>query len=85
MHLRAVVDLHPGRRRRRPQADRSQGPFAPDDAEHWPRIPLQDFSNIGRQQRGIHSSSVDALRLSHIYEGGITNMHRELDRYLARP
>ncbi|HEX3980406.1 MAG TPA: SRPBCC family protein, partial [Acidimicrobiales bacterium] len=62
-----------------------QGPFAPDDTEHWPRIPLQDFSNIGRQQRGIHSSSVDALRLSRTYEGGITNMHRHLDRYLARP
>jgi hypothetical protein len=44
---------------------------------------LQDFSNIGRQQRGIHSASVDGLRLSHTYEGGITNMHRELDRYLG--
>ncbi len=62
-----------------------QGPFAPDDTEHWPRIPLQDFSNIERQQRGVHSSSVDALRLSHTYEGGITNMHRHLDHYLARP
>ncbi len=61
------------------------GPYAPDDTEHWPPIPLQDFSNIGRQQRGIHSRSIDALRLSHTYEGGITNMHRELDRYLAGP
>jgi phenylpropionate dioxygenase-like ring-hydroxylating dioxygenase large terminal subunit len=60
-----------------------QGPFAPDDAEHWPRIPLQDFSNIGRQQRGIHSRSVDGIRLSHTYESGITNMHHELDRYLS--
>ncbi len=62
-----------------------QGPFAPDDAGHWPRIPLQDFGNIGRQQRGIHSRSIDGLRLSRTYEGGIANMHRELDRYLARP
>jgi hypothetical protein len=62
-----------------------QGPFAPDDAEHWPRIPLQDFSNIGRQQRGIHSRSIDALRLSRTYEHGIENMHRQLDRTLARP
>jgi len=60
-----------------------EGPFAPDDADHWPRIPLQDFSNIGRQQRGVQSLSVDGLRLSHTYEAGITNMHRELDRYLA--
>ncbi len=61
------------------------GPFAPDDRDHWPRIPLQDFSNIGRQQRGLHSSSVTGMRLSHTYEGGIVNMHRELDRYLAGP
>ncbi|MGO8872123.1 MAG: aromatic ring-hydroxylating oxygenase subunit alpha [Acidimicrobiales bacterium] len=60
-----------------------EGPYTPDDREHWPRIPLQDFSNIGRQQRGIRSSSVEGLRLSHTYEAGITNMHRELDRYLA--
>jgi phenylpropionate dioxygenase-like ring-hydroxylating dioxygenase large terminal subunit len=62
-----------------------QGPFAPDDTHHWPRIPLQDVANIGRQQRGIHSRSIDGLRLSRNYEGGIANMHRELDRYLARP
>ena len=61
----------------------AEGPYAPDDADHWPRIPLQDFSNIGRQQRGLHSRSVTALRLSHTYEGGITAMHRELDRYLG--
>jgi phenylpropionate dioxygenase-like ring-hydroxylating dioxygenase large terminal subunit len=60
-----------------------EGPYAPDDADHWPAIPLQDFSNIGRQQRGIRSQSIDGLRLSRAYEGGITNMHRELDRYLA--
>ena len=68
--LRAVVGLHP-RRPATPSADRSpQGPFAPDDTGHWPAIPLQDFSNIGRQQRGIHSRSIDALRLSRTYEGG---------------
>lgn len=60
-----------------------QGPFAPDDTEHWPRIPLQDFSNIGRQQRGVHSVGFSGSRLSHTYEGGIVAMHRELDRYLA--
>ncbi len=60
-----------------------EGPYAPDDQDHWPRIPLQDFSNIGRQQRGVHSRSFEGLRLSHTYEGGITTMHRELDRYLS--
>ena len=60
-----------------------EGPYAPDDTDHWPRIPLQDFSNIGRQQRGLHSRGFEGLRLSRTYEGGITNMHRQLDRYLA--
>ncbi len=59
------------------------GPYAPDDADHWPRIPRQDFSNIGRQQRGIHSLSIDGMRLSHTYEAGIANMHEHLDSYLA--
>ena len=60
-----------------------QGPFAPDDADHWPAIPLQDFSNIERQQRGLHSRGFEGPRLSHRYEAGITNMHHELDRYLS--
>jgi len=60
-----------------------EGPFAPDDASAWPRIPLQDFSNIERQQRGLHSRGVTSLRLSERYEGGIANMHQELDRYLS--
>ena len=66
-----------------PATGTSQGPFAPDDTDHWPRIPLQDFSNIGRQQRGVHSRGFHGPRLSHTYEAGIVNMHRELDRYLA--
>ena len=60
-----------------------RGPFRPDDADAWPQIPLQDFSNIERQQRGLHSRSVRGMRLSMTYEAGIANMHRELDRYLA--
>lgn len=62
-----------------------QGPFAPDDKEHWPTIPLQDFSNITRQQKGIHNRTFGALRISHVYEVGIANLHQEIDRYLARP
>ena len=49
----------------------------------WPLIPRQDFSNIERQQRGLHSPALGRLRLSEGYEQDITNMHRELDRYLA--
>ncbi|MHB8464331.1 MAG: aromatic ring-hydroxylating oxygenase subunit alpha, partial [Acidimicrobiales bacterium] len=51
-----------------------EGPFRPDDTDAWPLIPLQDFSNIERQQRGLHSHSVDGVRLSQVYEAGIVNM-----------
>lgn len=62
-----------------------RGPYPPDDREHWPQIPLQDFANITRQQRGIHNSTLGSTRISHVYEVGIANLHREIDRYLARP
>ncbi len=61
-----------------------EGPFRPDDERAWPTIPRQDFSNIERQQRGLHAKGFEALRLSTRYEGGIANMHHELDRYLTR-
>jgi phenylpropionate dioxygenase-like ring-hydroxylating dioxygenase large terminal subunit len=59
------------------------GVFDKEDADGWPVIPRQDFSNIERQQRGLHSPAFRALRLSRDYEHGINNMHRELDRYLS--
>ena len=62
-----------------------QGPYAPDDREHWPQIPLQDFDNITRQQRGVHNRSLGSTRISNVYEVGIANLHNEIDRYLARP
>jgi len=58
--------------------------YRPDDTSAWPQIPLQDFSNIERQQRGLHSHGFRRLRLAQDYEGGISNMHQELDRYLSR-
>ena len=62
-----------------------EGPYPPDDPEHWPQIPLQDFANITRQQRGVHNRTLGSTRISHVYEVGIANLHREIDRYLARP
>ena len=62
-----------------------QGPFTPEDAEQWPQILRQDFSNITRQQKGIHNRSFGSTRISHVYEVGIANLHREVDRYLTRP
>ena len=61
-----------------------KGRFAPDDTENWGLIPLQDFSNIERQQRGLHSRSFRELRLATQWERAISNEHEELDRYLAR-
>jgi phenylpropionate dioxygenase-like ring-hydroxylating dioxygenase large terminal subunit len=60
------------------------GVFAPDDTTAWPLIPLQDFSNLERQQRGIHTLSFEGMRLAERYELGISNMHQEVDAYLAR-
>jgi hypothetical protein len=62
-----------------------QGPFAPDDRDHWPSIPLQDFANITRQQHGIRNRAFGASRISQVYEVGIANLHQEIDRYLAEP
>ncbi len=59
------------------------GVFDKEDNQAWPLVPRQDFSNIERQQRGLHSPAIKALRLSEGYEQNITNMHREVDRYLA--
>jgi phenylpropionate dioxygenase-like ring-hydroxylating dioxygenase large terminal subunit len=62
---------------------RFDGVFDKEDTQGWPLIPRQDFSNIERQQRGLHSPAFKALRLSAGYEQNITNMHRQVDRYLA--
>jgi phenylpropionate dioxygenase-like ring-hydroxylating dioxygenase large terminal subunit len=60
-----------------------KGRYAIDDAENWGLIPRQDFSNIERQQRGIHARGYHEHRLATEWEQAISNMHVELDRYLA--
>jgi nitrite reductase/ring-hydroxylating ferredoxin subunit len=60
------------------------GVFDKDDSDNWGLIPRQDFSNIERQQRGLHSASFEKLRLSPIFEKTIVNSHEELDRTIAR-
>jgi len=54
-----------------------------DDASFWPPIPRQDFSNIERQQRGLHTPGYRSNRLASKFEDGIANMHVHLDSYLA--
>ncbi|MDT3442248.1 MULTISPECIES: aromatic ring-hydroxylating dioxygenase subunit alpha [unclassified Pseudofrankia] len=59
------------------------GEFAKDD-EAWPRIPRQDFSNMERQQIGLHQPGFTTMRLAKKFEDGIANFHAYLDTYLAR-
>jgi nitrite reductase/ring-hydroxylating ferredoxin subunit len=62
-------------------------PPIPERWEHddprWPPIPTQDFSNIPKQQRGLHERSFEYMRLSERNEGHISNYHRVIDGFLA--
>lgn len=57
-------------------------PMAFDDPR-WPPIPAQDFANLPRQQKGLHSKGFEYMRLSDQMEGMISNNHRLIDGYLA--
>jgi nitrite reductase/ring-hydroxylating ferredoxin subunit len=65
-------------------------PGRPTPPETWqcddpriPPIPTEDFSNLPRQQRGLHSKSFEYMRLSEKAEGHIANLHRTIDGFLA--
>jgi hypothetical protein len=55
----------------------------PPDDPRWPRIPAQDFSNLPRQQRGLHARGFEYMRLSETMEGHISNFERTVDGFLA--
>jgi nitrite reductase/ring-hydroxylating ferredoxin subunit len=55
----------------------------PSDDPRWPPIPAQDFSNLPRQQRGLHAQGFEYMRLSAGLEGHIANFQRLIDGYLA--
>jgi phenylpropionate dioxygenase-like ring-hydroxylating dioxygenase large terminal subunit len=57
-------------------------PKEPGDP-NWPPIPGQDFSNIPRQQKGLHNRGFDSLRLAKDIEGLISNFERVVDGFLA--
>jgi phenylpropionate dioxygenase-like ring-hydroxylating dioxygenase large terminal subunit len=57
-------------------------PWASDDPR-VPPIPTQDFSNLPRQQRGLHTKGFEYMRLSEGIEGHISNFHRTIDGFLA--
>jgi Rieske 2Fe-2S family protein len=52
------------------------------DDPRWPPIPKQDFSNLPRQQQGLHAKGFEFMRLSNQMEGLISNNHRLIDGYL---
>ena len=53
------------------------------DDPRWPPIPAQDFSNLPRQQRGLHAKGFKFMRLSEQMEGHISNFERTIDGFLA--
>jgi len=70
-----------------PEGEERPRPTPPEpwecDDPRWPPIPAQDFSNLPRQQRGLHARSFEYMRLSEQMEGHISNFHRTLDRFLT--
>ncbi|HET6774422.1 MAG TPA: aromatic ring-hydroxylating dioxygenase subunit alpha [Acidimicrobiales bacterium] len=53
------------------------------DEPRVPPIPQQDFSNLPRQQRGLHTRGFEYMRFSRQVEGGILNFERTVDGFLA--
>jgi hypothetical protein len=53
------------------------------DSDEFPAIPQQDYSNIPRQQRGLHGEGFQFMRLSKDIEGLISNYQRLIDGYIA--
>jgi len=70
-----------------PHDETPETPPVPEVWEHddprWPPIPAQDFSNLPRQQRGLHARTFEFMRLSEKNEGHISNYQRVIDGFLA--
>jgi hypothetical protein len=54
----------------------------PYDSEQFPEIPMQDYSNLPRQQLGLHAGGFTHMRLSREQEGMISNYQRLIDGYI---
>jgi phenylpropionate dioxygenase-like ring-hydroxylating dioxygenase large terminal subunit len=69
------------------EGDELQKPTPPEpwdaDDPRWPPIPAQDFSNLPRQQQGLHAKGFEYMRLSEGLEGHISNFERTIDGFLA--
>jgi hypothetical protein len=71
----------------RPEDEPFDTPRAPTmlpyDSKEFPEIPMQDYSNLPRQQLGLHAGKFQHMRLSREQEGMISNYQRLVDGYLA--
>lgn len=79
MEIWSLTRFPEGEERARPTPPE---PWAHDDPR-VPPIPTQDFSNLPRQQRGLHNRGFEYLRLSAGIEGGVANFERTVDGFLA--
>jgi phenylpropionate dioxygenase-like ring-hydroxylating dioxygenase large terminal subunit len=70
-----------------PEGCKPERPTPPElwecDDPRWPPITAQDFSNLPRQQRGLHAKGFEYMRLSERAEGHLANFERTLDGFLA--
>lgn len=70
-----------------PEGEERPRPTPPEvwecDDPRWPPIPAQDFSNLPKQQQGLHAKSFEYMRLSAGLEGHISNFQRTIDGFLA--
>jgi phenylpropionate dioxygenase-like ring-hydroxylating dioxygenase large terminal subunit len=70
-----------------PEGEDRPRPTPPEVWDHddprWPPIPAQDFSNLPRQQRGLHQRGFEYMRLSERAEGHLSNLERVIDGFLA--
>ncbi|GIU86507.1 MAG: hypothetical protein KatS3mg009_1022 [Acidimicrobiia bacterium] len=71
----------PGAGEERPRPEPPE-PWEHDDPR-WPPIPAQDFSNLPRQQQGLHTHGFRFMRLSRDLEGHVSNFERTIDGFLA--
>jgi phenylpropionate dioxygenase-like ring-hydroxylating dioxygenase large terminal subunit len=70
-----------------PEGEEREKPAPPEVWEandpRWPPIPAQDFSNIPRQQKGLHAKGFEFMRLNERLEGHISNLQRTIDGFLG--
>ena len=69
------------------EGEEQEGPTPPEawerDDPRWPPIPTQDFSNLPRQQKGLHAKGFEYMRLSSGSRDTSRTSSGPIDGYLA--